>query len=165
MSTRLTVVACCATAFLALTAGTANAWTHDRNTQSAPMHQQEAGALLRQAGLRWISSGHCTRRTNPHCTSLDGLRVSTLDGVLRLRETSRCPLVISGGTERGHARGEFSHGHGYKLDILPNRCLNRFVRHHYRRIHRRGDGAALYRATPTRSLYAREPSHWDVTFL
>jgi hypothetical protein len=164
MSTRLTVITGCAITFFALTAGTAHAWTHDRKTQSAPMRQQEAGALLHSAGLRWISSGHCTRRTNPHCTSLDGLRPSTLGGVLRLREDSRCGLVISGGTERGHAHGQFSHGAGYKLDILPNRCLNHFVRHHYRRVHTRGDGSALYRA-PERSLFARERSHWDITFL
>ena len=164
MSTRLTVITGCAIAFIALTTGTAHAWTHDRKTQSAVMRQQEAGALLRGAGLRWISSGHCTRRTNRHCTSFSGLRTSTLGGVLRLREDSRCRLVISGGTERGHSRGQFSHGAGYKLDILPNRCLNRFVRHHYRRIHTRGDGSPLYRA-PERSLFAREPSHWDITFL
>lgn len=165
MSTRLTVIVCCAAAFFASTAGTARAWTHDRNTPSAPLRHQEAGALLRVAGLRWISSGHCSRRRNPHCTSFDGLRPSTLDGVLRLRERSHCPLVISGGTERGHSHGQFSHGHGYKLDILPSRCLNRFVRHTFRRIGRRGDGAVQYRAVPTRSLYARERSHWDVTFL
>jgi hypothetical protein len=164
MSTRLTVITGCAIAFFALTAGTAHAWTHDRKTQSAPLRQQEAGALLRGAGLRWISSGHCTRRTNPHCTSLDGLRTSTLGGVLQLREDSRCGLVISGGTERGHARGPFSHGAGYKLDILPSRCLNHFVRHRYRRIHTRGDGSPLYQA-PERTLFAREPSHWDITFL
>jgi hypothetical protein len=164
MSTRLTVITGCAMAFSALTAGTAHAWTHDRKTPSAPMHQQEVGSLLHAAGLRWISSGHCTRRWNPHCTSFDGLRPSTLDGVLRLRETSRCGLVISGGTERGHAGGPYSHGAGYKLDILPNHCLNRFVRHHYRRIHTRGDGAPLYQDAG-RSLFAREPSHWDITFL
>jgi hypothetical protein len=165
MSARLTVIAGCVTGFSVLTGGTAYAWTHDRDTQSAPLRHQVAGALLREAGLRWISSGHCTRRANPHCTSFDGLRASTLDGVLRLRDSSHCGLVISGGTERGHAGGVFSHGRGYKLDILPNRCLDRFVRHHYRRVHTRGDGAALYRASPSRSLYAREPSHWDVTFL
>jgi hypothetical protein len=164
MSTRLTVITGCAVTFFALTAGTAHAGTHERKMPSGPMHQQEAGALLRVAGLRWISSGHCTRRRNPHCTSFDGLRPSTLDGVLRLRESSRCGMVISGGTERGHAGGRFSHGQGYKLDILPSRCLNHFVRHNYRRVHTRGDGAALYRA-PGRSLFAREPSHWDITFL
>ncbi len=163
MSTRLTVITGCAVAFFALTAGTAYAGTHDRKTPSGLMRQAEAGSLLRLAGLRWISSGHCTHRSNPHCTSLDGLQPSTLDGVLRLREDSRCGLVISGGTERGHASGPRSHGAGYKLDILPNHCLNHFVRHNYQRIPRRGDGAALYR-TADRSTFAREPTHWDITF-
>lgn len=164
MSIRLTVITGCAMTFFALTAGAAQAWTHDRKAPAAPLRHEEAGALLRAAGLRWISSGHCKRRANPHCTSFDGLRPSTLDGVLRLGAASHCRLVISGATERGHAPGPFSHGAGYKLDILPNRCVDRFVRKHYKRIHRRGDGAALYRAAG-RSLYAREPSHWDITFL
>lgn len=164
MSIRLTVIVGCVAAFSGLTAGTAQAWTHDRKTPSAPLRQQQAGSLLRAAGLRWISSGHCTRRRNPHCTSFEGLRPSTLDGVLRLRETSRCGLVISGGTERGHARGQYSHGSGYKLDILPSRCLNHFVRHNYRRVRTRGDGARLYRSEE-RNLFAREPSHWDITFV
>jgi hypothetical protein len=163
MSIRLTVIAGCAMTSFALTAGTAHARTQDRKMPARPMRHQQASVLLRTAGLRWISSGHCTRRSNPHCTSFDGLRPSTLDGVLRLRESSRCGMVISGGTERGHAGGQLSHGKGYKLDILPSHCLDRFVRHHYQRIHTRGDGAAQYRA-PGRSLFAREPSHWDITF-
>lgn len=163
MSIRLTAITGCAVAFLALTAGTAQAHSGNRQTPSGPMHQGEASALLRVAGLRWVSSGHCTRRSNRHCTSFDGLQPTTLDGVLRLREASRCGLVISGGTERGHAPGPYSHGAGYKLDVLPNRCINRYVRKHYHRVHTRGDGAALYRAED-RSLFAREPSHWDITF-
>jgi hypothetical protein len=163
MSIRLTVITGCAVASFALTAGAAQARTHDRKILSGPMHQQAASALLRVAGLRWISSGHCARRSNPHCTSFEGLRPSTLSGVLQLKENSRCGVVISGGTERGHERGRFSHGAGYKLDVLPNRCLNRFVKRNYRRVHTRGDGAALYRAAD-RSLFAREPSHWDITF-
>lgn len=163
MSIRLTAITGCAVAFVALTAGPAQARMRDRQTPSGPMNQGEVSVLLRVAGLRWISSGHCTHRSNPHCTSFDGLQPTTLDGVLRLRESSRCGLVISGGTERGHALGPFSHAAGYKLDVLPNRCINRFVRKHYRRVHTRGDGSALYWAED-RSLFAREPSHWDITF-
>jgi hypothetical protein len=163
MSIRLTVIVGCAVAFCAFTASIAGARTHDRKTASVPIHQQEVGALLREAGLRWISSGHCTRRTNPHCTSFDGLRPASLNGALDLRESSRCGLVISGGTETGHAGGRLSHSGGYKLDILPNRCLDRFITRNYQRMATRGDGAAQYR-TPAGSVFAREPSHWDITF-
>jgi hypothetical protein len=165
MSTRLTVITCCAMAFVGLTAGTAHARTHDRKSLgTAVLHQQEAGAMLRQAGLRWISSGHCTRRRNPHCTSLDGIRPTTLSGVLGLHDDSRCGVVISGGTEAGHSRGPYSHGAGYKLDVLPSRCIDHYVRGHYRRVKTRGDGARLYRS-PAHALFARERSHWDITFV
>lgn len=119
--------------------------------------------MLREAGLRWISSGHCTRRTNPHCTSFDGIRPATLNGVLGLGEASRCGLVISGGTEAGHAPGPNSHGAGYKLDVLPSRCINRYIHGHYQRVRTRGDGAKLYRAADS-TMFAREPTHWDITF-
>ena len=163
MSIRLTVIVGCAVGFCAFTAGTAEARTHDRKTPSTLMHHQEVGALLHGEGVRWISSGHCTRRTNPHCTSFDGLRPATLSAMLALRQTSRCGLVISGGTETGHAGGRFSHGGGYKLDVLPSHCINRFIRRHYHRVPTRGDGAAQYRARG-RTTFAREPSHWDITF-
>jgi hypothetical protein len=162
MSKRLTVIAGCAMAFCGLGTGVAEAQNHDRKAASAPLRHQQVNALFREAGLRWISSGHCTRRTNPHCTSFDGLRPTTLDGALELREASRCGLVISGGTERGHAGGRFSHAGGYKLDILPSRCLNGFIKGHYQRVRTRGDGAAQYRTTGR--TFAREPTHWDITF-
>ncbi len=161
---RLTFVVGCAVAFCTVTAGTSQARTHDRKVVSAVMHQQEAGALLRVAGLRWISSGHCTRRTNRHCTSFDGLRSASLNGIVDLRQRSRCGLVISGGTERGHSRMRLSHSHGYKLDILPNRCINRYIRRHYRHVRKRGDGARQY-IYASRTRFAREPSHWDITFV
>jgi hypothetical protein len=164
MSTRLTVIVGCAMAFFALTAGTAHARTHDRKSPAAVLHHEEAGAMLREAGLRWISSGHCTRRANPHCTSFDGIRPSTLTGVLGLGEGSHCGLVISGGTEAGHSPGAYSHGAGYKLDVLPSRCIDRYIRGHYQRVKTRGDGARMYRS-PSRSLFARERSHWDILFL
>jgi hypothetical protein len=167
MSTRLTIIAGCAMMFCTLTPGVAQARTHDRKTPSAVLHQQEAGALLHEEGLRWISSGHCTRRANRHCTSFDGIRPATLYGMLQLKDASRCGLVISGGTEAGHALGRFSHGGGYKLDVLPNRCINHFIRGHYKRVPTRGDGAAQYRTAhraADRIMFAREPSHWDITF-
>lgn len=163
MSIRLTVITGCAIAFFALAAGVAEARTHDRKAPSVLLHQREAGALLREEGLRWISSGHCTRRANPHCTSFEGLRPATLNGVLQLKDVSGCGLVISGGTEAGHAGGRYSHGGGYKLDVLPNRCINRFIRAQFQRAATRGDGSAQYRA-PDQTTFAREPSHWDITF-
>lgn len=162
--TRLIVVVGCAVAFCGMSTGIAQARTHSRKASTALIHQQEAGALLHEAGLRWISSGHCSRRANRHCTSFDGLRAATLNGMLNLRLASHCGLVISGGTEAGHAGGLISHHNGYKLDVLPSRCINRYIGRHYRHVPIRGDGARQY-VSPRHARFAREPSHWDITFL
>ncbi|MFL6052927.1 MAG: hypothetical protein ACJ72W_08435 [Actinoallomurus sp.] len=163
MSIRTAVIAGCAMGFYTLMAGSAMARTHTPASQPGVLHQRLAGALFRAAGIRWISSGHCSRRGNPHCTSFEGLRASTFAGLMALKEASHCHLTVSGGTEAGHAAGPHSHGAGYKLDLLPNRCLDGFIPHSFPRVPTRGDGAAQYRA-PGPVMLAREGSHWDITF-
>jgi hypothetical protein len=163
MSIRTAVIAGCAMGFCTLMAGSAMARTHTPASPTSVLHQRLAGTLFRAAGIRWISSGHCTRRGNPHCTSFEGLRAATFAGLMALKGASHCHLTVSGGTEAGHAAGRYSHGAGYKLDLLPNRCLDGFIPHRYPRVPTRGDGAAQYRA-PGPVLFAREGSHWDVTF-
>jgi hypothetical protein len=159
MSIRLAIIVGCAAAFSALTHGTAEA----REAPSAVLHQETASAMLRAVGIRWVSTGGCTDRWNPHCTSFEGVRPRTIGGLLDLKDDSGCPLVVSGGTEVGHAPGPYSHEAGYKLDVLPNRCVNAFIRRNFTRIRTRGDGAPQYRE-PEGSTFAREPSHWDITF-
>lgn len=160
MSIRVLVTAGCAAAFCALTPGMAQA----REAPSTVLHEQAAAAMLRSVGIHRVSSGRCGYRWDAHCTSLEGVRFGTVGGVLQLKEASGCPIVISGGTEVGHAPGPLSHGAGYKLDLVPNRCLDGYVKRHFRRVRVRGDGAAQY-LTPTGTIFAREPSHWDVTFV
>lgn len=160
MSIRLMIIIGCAAALCALMHGTAAA----REEPSTVLHQQAAIAMLRAVGVRTVSSGGCTDRWNPHCTSLEGVRLRTVGGLLELRDDSGCPIVVSGGTEAGHATGALSHGAGYKLDVLPNRCLNAYIRRSFPPIRTRGDGARLYQG-PDRATYAREPSHWDITFI
>lgn len=159
MSIRTAVIAGCAAGFCTLMTGTAMARTHTPTSEPGLLHQRLAGALLRAVGVRWVSSGHCSRRHNPRCTSFEGLRASTFAGLLALKEASHCHLTVSGGTEAGH----YSHGTGYKLDLLPNRCLDRYIPQHFERVPTRGDGAAQYRA-PGPVTFARERSHWDITF-
>lgn len=122
-----------------------------------------AMGLLRDAGLRRKSSGHCTDRRIRVCTSLEAVRSATLHRVIELKRVSGCPIMVTGGTETGHAPGPFSHASGHKLDISRNRCVDRFVTGNYQPISVRGDGARLYRASDG-TVFADESDHWDILF-
>lgn len=78
------------------------------------------------------SSGNCSNRNNPNCTSFDGLKQATLDGMVSLAKASPdTKFVVTGGTEVGHAgacdAGESgTHGCGDKLDLAANASTNQF---------------------------------------
>lgn len=135
-------------------------------TAAGRMLHQVAFRRLTSAGVKWRSTGHCVDRKRPTCTSLDGIRYGTLTQTLDLRRRSHCPIVITGGTEIGHARGRYSHGNGFKVDIAHNRCVNSYItqKFHYWKV--RGDGASLYRpsSTDNADVYADEDNHWDILF-
>lgn len=118
--------------------------------------------VLRARGIEWRSTGNCSNREKPTCTSFDGLRWETLDGLLRFARQSDCEITVTGGTERGHASGQYSHYNGYKIDIATGACVDREIEG-YEREGVRGDGAKLYRS-PEGGLYARESDHWDITY-
>ncbi|MFD0657288.1 hypothetical protein [Thermocatellispora tengchongensis] len=126
-------------------------------------HRQAVGRLLR-AGLKWKSSGGCSDRHVHTCTSLDSVRTGTVDKVIALKRASRCPIMITGGTETGHAPGTYSHANGYKLDITANRCVTRYITRTFEPHGTRGDGAALYKS-PGGDIYAHESDHWDIQFM
>ncbi|MBT2226205.1 hypothetical protein [Nonomuraea sp. NEAU-A123] len=157
--------------------GTA-AGKHQRSTQrtagvdltrvkprAATVHLSHALAAdwLRDEGLHTKSSGHCTNRNLFHCTSLEDVRTSTITRVIELKRQSGCPIMVTGGTETGHAPGRFSHGKGYKLDITHNSCIDRYISKKHEKSGTRGDGAALYRS-PAGTVFADETDHWDILF-
>ena len=125
--------------------------------------QASAASQFSAAGVSWTSSGGCTTRSNPTCTSFDGIRQATIDGGITLKRASGCALTITGGTEVGHASGTYSHYNGYKLDFSRTTCLTGWIHGTYTYIGLRGDGAPMYRAA-SGNVYADEGSHWDVTF-
>jgi hypothetical protein len=152
-----------------LLAGTFIATVKTWNTTAADErigHERAAGLLL-DAGVRRKSTGGCTDRRRPYCTSLEAIRYGTLMRTIDLRRDSGCPVTVTGGTETGHADGRYSHGNGYKVDLAHNRCLDAYITGVYRYWRTRADGAALYRAAPSDAgadIWADEPTHWDVLF-
>ncbi|GAA2675162.1 hypothetical protein GCM10010412_056690 [Nonomuraea recticatena] len=118
---------------------------------------------LAQEGLSWKSSGHCADRHNRVCTSMQAMRSETLAGVINLKRESGCKIVVTGGTEAGHAPGAFSHAAGYKIDIRHSECVDRHITRTYPKAGVRSDGAALYRSADG-ALFASESDHWDILF-
>ncbi|MEU5988199.1 hypothetical protein ABZ806_04390 [Spirillospora sp. NPDC047418] len=129
---------------------------------SLRLEQRFAESALRGGGIRWRSTGGCSDRTIRTCTSFKGVRWGTVKGLIDFAESSGCKITVTGGTERGHAPGTYSHANGYKLDISPSRCVDAAIKR-YPSTGTRGDGARLYRA-PDGTVFAREKDHWDITF-
>ncbi len=141
-------------------------WKQHRLFRAVRLQHPQAARRLQHAGLRWRSSGHCANRHRHSCTSLASVRLGTLWGLVNLKRRSGCDVMVTGGTEVGHAPGAHSHGAGYKIDVEHNRCVDRFIKN--KRVGRvRGDGARLYdeRRPQGYTVYANEPSHWDIMFL
>lgn len=149
---------------LPLSAGAAVALVVATAVPASAVTQAQAESAFSGAGVTWSSSGGCTDRNTPTCTSFDGLRQASVDGAITLKGASGCALNITGGTEVGHASGTYSHGTGYKLDFARTACLTDWVHSTYTyQGPRSGDGAPLYKAA-SGNLYADEGNHWDVVF-
>lgn len=135
---------------------------------------EEAMQILERAGITVTSTNgivraDCTGISG--CTSLEGIRYSTLNQLvqMKLRCGSSCDVIVTGGTEGGHATGNTSHGSGFKIDVQDTQSVNNFIQTnpYFTR-----DGSRLDpntgRSDPRwidscRNEYVREPTHWDIT--
>lgn len=124
----------------------------------AKLTHAQATAKFRAAGITWTSSGGCSDRNNPTCTSFDGLRSATADGAITLKRASGCAVRLTGGTETGHASGTYSHWNGYKLDMSLSSCLTNYITGTFTSI-----GGSKWKSA-SGNIYYRESNHWDVTY-
>ncbi|WDZ85823.1 hypothetical protein [Micromonospora cathayae] len=122
-----------------------------------------AASQLRAAGISWTSSGNCSDRNNPTCTSFEGVRQATIDGIITFKRASGCAVTITAGTETGHSGGTYSHWNGYKLDIALSTCVQNYVSTYYTYVGYISGFGYQYRA-PSGNLYTKEGSHWDILF-
>ncbi|MEU6771966.1 hypothetical protein [Streptomyces sp. NPDC046759] len=125
--------------------------------------QATAESMFRQVGITWSSSGNCSDRNNPACTSFDQLNLATAQGAQTLKRASGCALNITGGTETGHASGTYSHWNGYKLDYGKNTCVTSYIKNNFTYIGLRGDGYPQWRSA-SGNVYADEGNHWDALY-
>jgi hypothetical protein len=118
----------------------------------------QATSRLRAAGITWSSSGNCSDRYNPTCTSFEQVNLATIQGAETLKSASGCALNITGGTEVGHASGTYSHWNGYKLDYSLYTCVGNYIRNYFTYI-----GGNTWRSG-SGNIYFLESNHWDVTY-
>ncbi|MCW2833339.1 MAG: hypothetical protein JWN68_1292 [Nocardioides sp.] len=123
----------------------------------------QAASQLAASGIGRSSSGGCTNRNVSTCTSYEQINQDTVTGIKTFRSISGCAITITGGTETGHASGTYSHWNGYKVDVPLTTCISNYITSHYAYAGTRADGARLYKS-PSGNVYARESSHWDITY-
>ncbi|KAG6915729.1 hypothetical protein DXG01_010251 [Tephrocybe rancida] len=132
-----------------------------------PLTQAQAEARLKPNGITASSTGGCTDRyeslnqlhtfpalpgthnvrTVSTCTSYQGILSGTVDGVITLKQASgSSSLVITGGTEVGHASGTYSHANGYKVDVRHATAVDNYIHNTFTRIANRGDGYPQWQA-------------------
>ncbi len=139
------------------------------------LNHQEAFEILQLASqnsavsLEIRSSGGCNDKKNPTCTSLDGIRESTLTGVTEflkeLQANGINAVIITGATETGHSeKGDHTHSNGYKVDFALDGGLNRHIEEKWEYNGVRKDGAILY-TNKRGDIAAKESDHWDITFI
>lgn len=124
----------------------------------AKLTHAQATAKFRSGGITWTSSGGCSDRNKPNCTSFDQLNSATADGAVTLKSASKCAVKLTGGTETGHASGTYSHWNGYKLDMALSSCLDSYIKGTFTSI-----GGSKWRSA-SGNIYYREGNHWDVTY-
>lgn len=102
------------------------------------------------------------------CTSVANMRPATVAQVIALkRMTGLGSVVVTGGSEQGHASGQYSHANGYKVDLrLGNSALDLLLKSLQKAGTRGGDtGAAELYKDRCGNIYALEETHWDIQVL
>jgi hypothetical protein len=130
----------------------------DADATGKEISHKAASAKLRKANIGWTSSGGCSNRNNPTCTSFTDIKSGTINGIITFKKASKCKITVTGGTETGHAPGKYSHWNGYKIDIAKTSCANRYIHRNFTYI-----GGAKWRSSAG-NVYFDESDHWDITY-
>lgn len=127
------------------------------------LSQPQAAALLNVSSISVSSSGNCSDRSNSSCTSFENMNNATIQRVLQFQGECNCSLVITGGTEVGHANGTYSHYNGFKIDIRPSTQINNYITTNFKRCGSRGGYCDAGGTEFVREFAGRSNDHWDIT--
>lgn len=133
------------------------------------LSHSEALTQLSAAGIS--TNGKCPDKNNSSCTSLDGVRQNTINGIINLKQKfGGGGIIITGGTETGHSTsGQYTHGNGYKLDISDTLGITDFIKTNSiftPNGTRQGDHGGPGYKDDVGNEYVLETDlkHWDITF-
>lgn len=132
-------------------------------TPAFAITHSSATSQLSAAGVAWTSSGGCSNRNVPTCTSFDDIRQATITGIITFKRASGCAITITAGTEVGHTGGTYSHWNGYKVDFRLTACVESYITRTYTYVGYISGFGHQYRA-PSGNLYTKEGSHWDALY-
>jgi hypothetical protein len=133
------------------------------NEDTVRQELSAAGVSVNKAACP-ASAGTACGGTPPSCTNVGGMQSATVSQVIALANAcSGCGLVVTGGSEPGHACGTYSHGNGYKVDIRPSSGLDSLLQSLTSVGTRTGDGPGPAYSDSCGNQYVRESDHWDIT--
>jgi hypothetical protein len=100
----------------------------------------------------------------PPATQVAGLTEDTIQDLISFQEAYESELVITGGSESGHAPGIASHGSGQKVDLRLNASLDEYIRTTFTPFNSsRTDVSEAY-TDEKGNYYYLENDHWDVCY-
>lgn len=146
------------------------------STLATTMTHAEATKLFTDNGLAIWSTDSCSTRTNPKCTSFEGIRVATAGAIVAFKNITGCAVTITGGTECGHETdgdtcevhdaSRKSHYNGWKVDISRTTCVTEYITENMTYIGDRASDKAPQYESNSGNIYADEKkyNHWDILY-
>ena len=128
-------------------------------------------ARLAAAGVS-VNNDPCPAGSNGQgCTNVGNMREATVQQIINIAEhlgctaasRSTCPVVVTGGTEPGHAPGTYSHANGYKVDLRQTAEVNTYLQSFALTGQRGGDSGGPIHEDTCGNQYVQETNHWDIT--
>lgn len=128
-------------------------------THSQAVSQLSAGGITDV-----LSSGNCSNKNLPYCTSLDGVQQVSITGIINFKQRCNCYVAVTGGTEVGHSTAfTYAHYNGWKLDTNRGSALT-YVQNNFTFRGYSTGGHAFYTDPQTGYWYRVEGNHLDIQF-
>merc|ERR1712179_70799 len=121
-----------------------------------------AKRILDGASIPIYSSGGCSNRNLPYCTSLETIRCKCITDLVWFKEQSDAPSLSLEELRLDTLAALNPTGTVIKYISLSS-CVDSYIQDRFTYIGIRGDGARMYRDS-RRNIYAKEGNHWDILY-